>query len=441
MNLNSFKNNRILIDILITLVLGVMSYVFANIQFIVPGFNGIKLNLREIPLLLSIFYLRNPLFIIGVSIITSLNTAPNQSEIINFFMRASGLFAMYFINKKIKQLKFDVVIKSVLFGLAIVFIYYDVLYIVFSVLSVLLDDSLSYTLKDFMQFLLKSAWIESLFTAFVVVVLFIHHEIRQNLEGIVADRTKKLTDTLVKLQATQQELIQSEKMSSLRLFTSGIAHEINNPLNFINGALHLLNDSKEKNSDKEECNNLTQIYNMIKSGYERIHKILRNLTYFSYYKNDVLHKKDIHKVIGMALIVLRSSIPKDIKVRTSYKLKTKVPIFSDKMHNVLLNLLENAIYACDYTDSEEKLIEISTLQVANNAYIEIFNTGKNIPYNDLTKIFDPFFTTKSPQEGTGLGLSICYTLINTYHKGNLIAQNLPNGVKFTIIIPLSGDNN
>jgi C4-dicarboxylate-specific signal transduction histidine kinase len=133
---------------------------------------------------------------------------------------------------------------------------------------------------------------------------------------------------------------------------------------------------------------------------------------------------------------LNSRITEDIKLVKQYRLKRKVPAFPEKMHQVIINVLDNAIFAVNRLASGQKIITISTRMEGNSVILSIFNNGPAISQEHMDQLFDPFFTTKDPGQGTGLGLSICYTLVSE-HGGEIEARNADNGVKFTISLPLA----
>ncbi len=420
------------------LLLGVVSGVFSNIKFSIPGLYAITLDLREIPLLISIFYFTNPVYMIGLSIVSTLFT-PNieNYEVVNFGMHAIGLVVIYFAYQKLHKSPLSSVLKVTVLGFLIVVLYYTVILFSFVLLDMFYQSTPKTDLPIINYFfsMLRLSIVEALFTGLAVAFLYTLYIYKSNLQEQIRVRTDELYKAHEDLKQAHEKLIQEEKLSSLRIFTAGIAHEINNPLNFINGAIYILNDFKDK-VPLESQNAWQQMSNMLKTGYSRIKKIVRDLTYFSYDTGYKIEKKDIHKIIGMALIMLRPNIPKGLRIKTNYKLKGLVPVHTENFHSVIVNLVLNAVHATTNSDAKIKLVEITTKQVGENAHITVYNTGDNIPSNEINKIFNPFFTTKDPQEGTGLGLSICYTLVNTHHNGQIKVENMPNGVKFTVILPL-----
>ncbi len=235
----------------------------------------------------------------------------------------------------------------------------------------------------------------------------------------------------------KQYLIQSEKMASLGTLTAGVAHEINNPLNFISGGVNIVSEAHKevKSGLSGELNKrIAEAIDMINEGIKRAAEIVKALMTFSYRGTPVLKHADINHIIDNTLLFLNTKISSDVEIKKRYQLLQSVPIFTDKMHQVIMNILDNAIYAVRQSDTSKRKIAISTIRKDNNAVITISNNGPLIPEKDLTQIFDPFFTTKPPDQGAGLGLSICYSLIGE-HEGKIYAKNEEDGVSFVIELP------
>jgi len=239
------------------------------------------------------------------------------------------------------------------------------------------------------------------------------------------------------LKAAQQRLVQSEKMASIGTLTAGIAHEINNPLNFISGGLNILQelqdgtDWKGREKDQKRCLQATK---MAFDGLERSIGIVNALMTFSHRGGSKKVETDLNETIDNTLMFLRSKISDEIQIIKNYKLEQQVPVFPEKMHQVIMNILDNAIFAVNMEPSRPRTISISTGIKGGNVILSISNTGPSIAEEHLDQLFDPFFTTKDPGQGTGLGLSICYTLV-AEHDGEIRAKNTRDGVNFTIEIP------
>ena len=268
--------------------------------------------------------------------------------------------------------------------------------------------------------------------------LLMQQNFTELLKEEVVERTIKLEDTLERLKSTQQQLVQSEKMASLGTLTAGIAHEINNPLNHIAGGMYLLEEGYITDSKSMES-----ARSMIREGFEKTHKIITALMTFSKSDREKPVSSDLHEIIDNTLLFIRSRFGENIRVEKDFRLKRTVPVFQDKLHQVILNIIDNAIFAIQGKEEmKNEFIRICTWEVKgktssqDQAVIEICNSGPAIPDEHISNVFDPFFTTKDPGEGTGLGLSITYSLIQD-HSGSIEVHNVPDGVCFVIFLPLT----
>jgi signal transduction histidine kinase len=273
---------------------------------------------------------------------------------------------------------------------------------------------------------------------------------QQNFTGLlterVVERTTKLEEALDRLKSTQKQLVQSEKMASLGTLTSGIAHEINNPLNHIAGGMYFLEENSKKKGNEgylTDSKSMESAKSMIREGFEKTHKIVKALMTFSNSDKENPVKSDLHEIIDNTLLFIRSGFGENIRIEKDYRLKRTVPVFQDKLHQVFLNVIDNALFAIRGKEElKNEFVRISTWVVKgrtskeDQAVIEICNSGPAIPDEHISNIFDPFFTTKDPGEGTGLGLSITYSLIKDHH-GSIEVHNVPDGVCFVISLPLT----
>ncbi len=260
-------------------------------------------------------------------------------------------------------------------------------------------------------------------------------------KALIESQKNDLELTLTKLQKTQSQLIQSEKMASLGTFTAGIAHELNNPMNFVAGGLEMLGKSM-KTLPEDEKETLKEAHDFIKQGLDRSSKIIKSLLNLSYPGNQssphqyVTH---IHQIIDDTLVLISKSAPYNVKFVTNYLTEVPIMAFPDKLHQVLLNIISNAIDAISENKEEkDEEITITTNTVKEHGtdhyIVTIRNTGSHIDPSELSRIFDPFYTTKDQGKGTGLGLWISYTLVNE-HNGHLHVQNTADGVSFEINLP------
>lgn len=276
--------------------------------------------------------------------------------------------------------------------------------------------------------------------AFVFIHLAIYYlrAINKSYEQKLLDNNAKLQKTLNDLKYTQQQLIQSEKMASVGNLTSGVAHEINNPLNFISGGLNILNNNLsnlniESDIQKEKINRSVQL---ITEGYKKVSEIVNSLMTFSFRGISSKTPTDINDLIDKTILFIKVKLNDEILIQRNYKLNVPVPVYKEKLHQVILNVLDNAIFVLNNDISNhEKTIEITTELSGTHAQITIFNNGPKISEEIINNIFDPFYTTKDPGKGVGLGLSISYSLIDE-HEGFLFAQNSSNGVHFIIKLPI-----
>ncbi len=288
---------------------------------------------------------------------------------------------------------------------------------------------------------------------------------RQSLEQRVEERTEELQKTLQDLKEAQGQLIQTEKMSSLGQMIAGIAHEINNPVNFIYGNIQCVNDYTEDlfslvslyQQEYPNCillieekieeidlnfinEDLPRLLSSMKTGAERIREIVLSLRNFSRLDEADIKEVDIHEGIDNTLLILNHRLQPEIEVIKKYGNLPLVECYPAKLNQVFMNILSNAIDAlldqkADSTKSQQ--IIITTLNV-DDIYIQvgIRDNGSGIPPEIKNKLFDPFFTTKPVGKGTGLGLSVCYQIIDK-HKGKIeVISEFQEGTEFIIKLPI-----
>jgi two-component system NtrC family sensor kinase len=243
-----------------------------------------------------------------------------------------------------------------------------------------------------------------------------------------AQRQKSLLDA---------QLIQSQKMSAIGEMSSGIAHEINNPLAIIGQEVewlrHLLGQLNARGVDGlGEC---LDSMNEISRQVERCKEITHRLLSFARKMEPLRQRVDINKLIeDMTRLVEREAVHKGIRIVRNYQADLpQVNSDGPLLRQVVLNLLNNAVYAIQ----RDGTIVLATRLVSNDALeIEVTDDGCGIPQEHLDKIFDPFFTTKPPGEGTGLGLSICHTIIERLGGYFSVNSEVNKGTSFTIRLPL-----
>ncbi|MEN8446714.1 MAG: ATP-binding protein [Cyanobacteria bacterium J06555_13] len=290
----------------------------------------------------------------------------------------------------------------------------------------------------------------------------------KELERRVAERTAELETALANLKQTQGQLIQDEKMASLGQLIAGVAHEINNPVNFIAGNLRPAKNYAQDllglialyqqeypepteaiQAEIEDLNleflaeDFTKLLTSLKMGTDRIHEIVLSLRNFSRVDALEMQQVDIHSGIDSTLLILGSKL-KDINVFKTYNQCPEISCFPSQLNQVFMNILANAADALLENAAPEKAapqIHIQTQLIAENSennfvQITISDNGPGIPEDTRRKIFDAFFTTKPVGLGTGLGLSISYQIVTERHNGRLTCESMVGeGTSFVIQIP------
>lgn len=260
------------------------------------------------------------------------------------------------------------------------------------------------------------------------------HERIHAINREVSDKNLELQQTLQQLQETQAQLIQKEKMASLGSLVAGVAHEINNPLNFIMGAHGGLTQYfKEFGSENPKKTDF--FLKSIQTGLERSTAIVKGLNLFSRTSESLNEVCDLHAILENSLLLLHSQLGDKIVIQKNY---STAPIMLrgnvGMLHQVFTNLLSNSAYAMRVTNGT---ISIETSLKNEQAEISIKDTGKGMSQEVLNKITDPFFTTKPPGEGTGLGLSITYSIIQKHHGSIRFESKEGEGTLVTILLPLT----
>ncbi|OCQ96376.1 hypothetical protein BCD64_03285 [Nostoc sp. MBR 210] len=309
------------------------------------------------------------------------------------------------------------------------------------------------------------------------VRLVIESRDRKIAEAALRQQTQQLEQTLKELKRTQSQIIQSEKMSSLGQLVAGVAHEINNPVNFIYGNINpainyvhdlfkLVNLYQENypypvDVIREEIDSidleflmsdLPKLLSSLKIGADRIRQIVLSLRNFSRLDEAEYKAVNLHEGIDSTLLILENRLKAKpnypgIKVIKDYGKLPLVECYAGQLNQVFMNILTNAIDALEERDAQRTLQEMQAspsriridTAVVNEAQIaiKIDDNGLGIPENIQKRIFDPFFTTKPIGKGTGMGMSISYQIITENHHGTLDCVSSPGkGTEFIIVIPL-----
>lgn len=279
------------------------------------------------------------------------------------------------------------------------------------------------------------------------------------------DEKKKVEDAFEEIKRTQAQLVQSEKMASLGVLTAGIAHEINNPINFVNSGIgglrsllgevsrifreydHLQDlQEQEKLNKIEELSKTTNLKEIttgfneltknIEAGIKRTSEIIRGLNTFSRADNDDVRETSINDNLDITLLMLRSQYKNKVEIEKDYGDIPPVECYPGRINQVFMNVVANAIQSIDDTGK----VIISTRKLNGHVSVTISDTGSGIDPDKIDEIFTPFYTTKQVGKGTGLGLSISYAIIEQ-HSGKIsVNSQKGKGTSFTIDLPINFQN-
>lgn len=294
------------------------------------------------------------------------------------------------------------------------------------------------------------------------------------LEDKVKERTSdlehtnsQLSTTLSELKQTQSQLVSAEKMASLGQLTAGVAHEINNPINFVSANINPLrydiddlltligmydeigvsagfDDQKIKiNTFKQEIdldyvkNEITQLLDGIQDGASRTAEIVSGLKNFSHIDETSLKPIDLNKGIESTLVLVKSEIPDGTKINKEFGDIPHVECMGGKINQVFMNIIANGLQSIgNQNATDKKELTIKTWSEDQFVFISFMDSGLGMSAETKAHIFEPFYTTKEVGKGTGLGLSISFNIIET-HQGEIIVDSeLGNGATFTIKLPI-----
>jgi len=295
--------------------------------------------------------------------------------------------------------------------------------------------------------------------------LFDSNDKLESANRILSERKKELEQALEQLKTAQSQLIQSEKMASLGILLAGIAHEINNPVNFIYAGVNsMIKDFEDISMVIESCNAIqdqssdvhtlltrfdalkkehefetayiaiTETLQDVKLGATRIREIVNGLSRFSRMEQEQWKSTDIHDEIDSVLVLLKNKYKHHIEVVKEYDSSLPlVECHAGKLNQVFMNIINNAI---DAINQSQGRITIKTGKYDDHVFISITDTGCGIKEEEKKKIFDPFFTTKEVGYGLGLGLAISYSIIQEHDGEITVKSAVGKGSEFIIKIPV-----
>jgi two-component system NtrC family sensor kinase len=293
-------------------------------------------------------------------------------------------------------------------------------------------------------------------------------KVKERTEELI-HKNEELNTTLEDLQEAQMQLVESEKMASLGQLTAGIAHEINNPINFVTGnigplkrdvdvlfrTINLLEDLNTQNiSDEEKVKRAeaykeeqdfdylkTEISHLLKGineGASRTAEIVKSLRIFSRLDEDDLKLADVNEGLESTITIVNNLLNK-IKVTKHLNKLPLVNCYPGKLNQVFLNIISNGLFAINQKFGEEEGGEliVETALAGENVIIKITDNGTGMTEQTKYKIFEPFFTTKDVGQGTGLGMSIAFNTIQKHNGSINVETVLGEGSTFTLTIPIN----
>ena len=291
---------------------------------------------------------------------------------------------------------------------------------------------------------------------FIMLILYRNNRKKQAANKLLHQQKIEIQETLTELKTTQAQLVQSEKMASLGELTAGIAHEIQNPLNFVNNFSEVNDELIKELKVEAEKGNLAEVkaiakdieFNSEKINHhgKRADAIVKGMLQHSRTSSGQKEPTDINALADEYLRLAYHGLrAKDKSFNATTKTEfdnsiSKIKVVPQEIGRVILNLINNAFYAVGEKqkgnlNGYEPTVTISTTKQNGKVEIKVKDNGNGIPQKVVDKIFQPFFTTKPTGQGTGLGLSLAYDIITKGHGGELKVETKEGeGSQFTIIL-------
>jgi signal transduction histidine kinase len=264
---------------------------------------------------------------------------------------------------------------------------------------------------------------------------YLRHHLEDEVTKKTAELSAKTNDlelALNHLRTAQADLIQSSKMASLGMMAAGIAHEINNSLNYVNGAIAPLRRLITQSSNFERPEHALKLLSVMHEGLQLTFEIMNNLRTYTGLNHAIVKEHRVLDLVRSTLTILKNRVPPDVRIEVDVPSDLEVTANAAGINQVLMNLVVNALDAI----GSSGLIKISASVHGDSIDLSVSDDGPGIPVEIQEKVFDPFFTTKDVGKGTGLGLHISRNEI-LKHGGSIgLSSSLGQGSNFTITLPM-----
>ncbi|MEO5657829.1 MAG: ATP-binding protein, partial [Nitrospiria bacterium] len=260
----------------------------------------------------------------------------------------------------------------------------------------------------------------------------------RQLEREIQQRNEALEAALAELKATQSQLVQSEKMAGLGLLVAGMAHEINNPINFAKNSLTILERAWAElkplladDAQRETIEDLDASVGIVRTGVQRTEQIVTQLKVFARKDQGMAVRCPVQEGLESTLRLIRPTVESGVIVRTDFQATGWISVIPGKLNQVWMNLLQNAIQAVGSSGE----VWVTSRDHEHVVSVSVRDTGSGIKPEHVSKLFEPFFTTKPVGQGTGLGLSVSYQIIQDAGGRIEVKSEEGHGAEFTVFLP------